>query len=423
VYWYSHWSGRFSFAFLMANLHSLGSEVTAWLPGLTLALWLVGVAILVRRAFRSIDAWLAWGVGAVVLASTLAGTPNVYQSVYWETGSATYVTPMILGVFYVGWLLHDQRLIPASRWAAGGGLAVSGLWAFLAGGFSETYVAVQTAGLLLLLLAGWQGGHRRWGRIRGLLWAGLAGSVAAMVLIAAAPGSQVRQSLMPAPPGVVDLLRRSLVDEYIFAARALKEHPTAIAFSVLWPAAAALAATTTEEESPSGKRSRLARWAPVLLIPAATGGLVLAAIVPHEYAVSTYPEARVLVIPQFVLTLGLGAWGWTLGRRLRAARIPDPGRSALRPALAFSLLAGAYVLVTLAQTRSIWQEIPAARDYAVAWQARHTFLNSDAARSVGQPAAASLRHMGGLAELSRNPDEWINRCVAWTYGLEGVIAK
>jgi hypothetical protein len=161
----------------------------------------------------------------------------------------------------------------------------------------------------------------------------------------------------------------------------------------------------------------------VLLIPAATAGLVLAAIVPHQYAVSSYPEARVLVIPQFVLTLGLVAWGWTLGRRLREVRIPDLGPSALWPAIAFGLLAGAFVLVTLEQTRSVWQEIPAAREYAVAWQARHTFLNSAAAQAESQPAAASLRHMGGLAELSRNPDEWINRCVAWTYGLEGVIAK
>jgi hypothetical protein len=38
-------------------------------------------------------------------------------------------------------------------------------------------------------------------------------------------------------------------------------------------------------------------------------------------------------------------------------------------------------------------------------------------------AARSLTHMGGLAEIGFNPDEWINRCVAQTYGLEKVIAK
>jgi len=31
--------------------------------------------------------------------------------------------------------------------------------------------------------------------------------------------------------------------------------------------------------------------------------------------------------------------------------------------------------------------------------------------------------MGGLAEIGRDPEEWINRCVAGTYGLEAVVAK
>jgi hypothetical protein len=31
--------------------------------------------------------------------------------------------------------------------------------------------------------------------------------------------------------------------------------------------------------------------------------------------------------------------------------------------------------------------------------------------------------LAGLAEIGHDPEEWINRCVAGTYGLGSVVAK
>jgi hypothetical protein len=68
-------------------------------------------------------------------------------------------------------------------------------------------------------------------------------------------------------------------------------------------------------------------------------------------------------------------------------------------------------------------EVGVARAYALAWDERHLKLQQAAADNADQVAAASLRHMGGLAEIGRDPEEWINRCVAGTYGVGSVVAK
>jgi len=64
------------------------------------------------------------------------------------------------------------------------------------------------------------------------------------------------------------------------------------------------------------------------------------------------------------------------------------------------------------------------RNYAAAWDQRDRNLH--AAAEVGENVvyAASLTHMGGgLAEIGYDSNEWINRCVALTYGFDQVIAK
>jgi len=64
------------------------------------------------------------------------------------------------------------------------------------------------------------------------------------------------------------------------------------------------------------------------------------------------------------------------------------------------------------------------RDYATAWDERDQKLRLAANDSLEIVYAASLPHMGGgLAEIGFDPDEWINRCVASTYGIDQVIAK
>jgi hypothetical protein len=159
-------------------------------------------------------------------------------------------------------------------------------------------------------------------------------------------------------------------------------------------------------------------------IPFATAALVLATIVPYEYAVSSYPDGRVLITSQFVLGMGIGAWALHLGEELgrwRERRFAWLGARALflGQVLVVAVLVG-FAVQTVGRVREGYSE---SREYALAWDRRDAMLRQAAANGVESLAAASLRHMGGLAELGRDPSEWINRCIAWTYGLEEIVAK
>jgi hypothetical protein len=161
----------------------------------------------------------------------------------------------------------------------------------------------------------------------------------------------------------------------------------------------------------------------LLLLAIATPILMLSTIGPYEYAISSYPDARVLVTTMFVLISGLVLWGATLGKLIADStwmRSRSAGRFAASLA---AILVLALAVVSVRSASTILDQAEVARDYARSWDTRDRNLRSGASGEDAPVPAASLRHMGGLAEIGRDPEEWINRCVAGTYGLESVVAK
>jgi hypothetical protein len=150
--------------------------------------------------------------------------------------------------------------------------------------------------------------------------------------------------------------------------------------------------------------------------------LMLSTIAPYEFAVSSYPDARVLVTTMFVLVSALAAWGANLGNLFGRLQWASSA-----PVYAGALVLSAFVAIGLLGTSlrsasAILDTADDARAYAQSWDTRDEKLRQVAAGAELVPAA-SLRHMGGLAEIGRDPEEWINRCVAGTYGLGSVVAK
>lgn len=117
--WYMNWSGRFSFTFLVNLTQLAGSKLTPILPALTLVIWLVAVTCLILRWQR----WLrntryiilAFALSGLVIFVTLEGAPNVYQSLYWQTGILTYTLPLVLLTFYLSWMHVFTDRVPENH--------------------------------------------------------------------------------------------------------------------------------------------------------------------------------------------------------------------------------------------------------------------------------------------------------------------
>jgi uncharacterized membrane protein len=359
----------------------------------------------------------------LTLTLTLEGSPNIYQSLYWETGMLTYSLPLILGTLYMAWL--TQSLTSASPYHRVSPLALVGsvLFAFFAGGFSETYASLQLAGLatgLPICLILLRGVRRQ--QASGILGTGLLGAALSFAAVALAPGNQVRMPYMPAHPAVWDLFSRSVHDTYIYVYQVTKYQTIPLILAVAVPALVMfLASPHQDEPSRSTDRGGL-----VLLgvIPLLTASLVVVPFAPYEYAFSSYPDPRVLITQQYVLFLGIVVWSTLVGLHARQAlRHRWPALPSI--ARIFLVVSALLTLVVAARfVERLRDEVPAFAGFSTAWESRDAHMRTEASQHPDAViAAASLRHMGGLAEIGDDPAEWINVCVADAYDARGVIAK
>jgi hypothetical protein len=184
-FWRLTWSGRYSFYFLMNVSHFIGEWITPYLTGIAIAIWLLALYILFRQLAQIIhipNSFLpTLLLASIVLFSTLDGAPDIYQSLYWQTGLVTYVVPLLILTSYGAWTLNRiAKETPISRVE----IAVSAGITFVAGGFSETYVTLQIIIVLTFLVAVYlfiRGESRRSGLL--FLGSGLFGGIAALILV------------------------------------------------------------------------------------------------------------------------------------------------------------------------------------------------------------------------------------------------
>ncbi|HEX2981518.1 MAG TPA: DUF6056 family protein, partial [Anaerolineaceae bacterium] len=323
VYWYTQWSGRFAFYAVVSLAEAAGVWLAPVLPVLTGLIWLAGLAWMAAGLFTWLRVragrTLAWFMAAVVLFVTLFTLPNLFQSMFWQTGLITYVFPLVLLTYWAALFLHWQTRESAGsqafRWL---GLA---LLAFIAGGFSETSVAVQVVFFTLGLAAtlAFVKGPRRASAF-GYWGLALAASLAAMAAIFFAPGNQVRQALLPETPGLVRIVTFSIRNAAHIAGKYVIWSPLTALASVMLPGLTGLI------YRPNEAAPRRRSWVLALVgIPLAGAGLVVAACAPTVYAMNAYPDDRVIVVPQFILACTAVAWGFSAGWALRERIAPgDP---------------------------------------------------------------------------------------------------
>ncbi len=426
AWWYRSWSGRYSFTLVATLAHLLGPNVARWLPALATLTWFSALVRLLRSIPVSWPGNWAWAgpviLAALTLSLTFGGAPNTFQSLHWLTGILTYSLPLILGTLLLTELIRHLRAEELPKRGEAITLAASALAAFFIGGFSETYVSLQTGALAAALVFCWfLGPGKDRARATSVLVASLLGSTLALITIAVAPGNAVRQSLHPAPPDLWLLVQRVAADVHIFLYQVAKYQTLRVVLALLLPAAVAfLVSANHPSHTPRG---RLA-WARFLLgIPLFTAILVSIPFAPSEYALSSYPDGRVLIMPLYALVLGMVVWAAAVGS---VAQSLLPGRRNKSLLAARCLLICAIALLAreaYQTTERLLDQAPAYAEFASAWDARDEVLREWAQRPTETAMVPSLRHMGGLAEIGYDPAEWINVCVAEAYDVAAVVAK
>ncbi len=413
AYWYLHWSGRFAFTFFVNLAEAAGPWVVPLLPAVTLLALAAGVG-------GSLDPWLtrrlgrighlaAWVVALLVVFETLAGAPNLYQSLYWQTGVLTYLAPLVLGSLYAAWLmarLGDSH----SGWGA---LGLSATAMLVTAAFSELVGSVMVAALAGSLVLVWlliPKSSSRAAALR-LLAAGLGGAVIGYVIMAAAPGNAVRQGLLTPSADLGVWAGQTARNAYIFSVKALRSNPVRLLLAAGAPMLAVMAMAPAHPGSGSVEPLPARRWLWLAGLPCFTFGLVMACMAPTQYAMSSYPDSRILIAAQFVIAAGMAVWGIEAGWLIRHSRFWPAGGMGQPAAMAGWGLAVLVIFVTsLSSAVDLSAQIPDARDFAARSDERLQKVDLARQQGVSQLPVASLTHMGGLDEIS--PDsELLGECV------------
>lgn len=382
---YLTWSGRFSYYPIKALLELIGDETARIVPAALIVAFAATALLTVRRILQPESLPLAMLFALVLVFAAYDATPillGLGGPLVWETGAITYNLPVILFTLWLGFL--DGRGSLRARCAASAALM------FVAGGLSETSLAAQAAltggaCVLALLL-----------RARDRAWiaaSGVVATVAALVIVAAAPGNIERMSAPSVPP------QHSLVTAVL---RAIEFSYYYIGSYAMFEGAALLLVIATGLVA----GGLIPRFRPAIAIGfgvVAIGAYVVS-FVPAAWMLSASPPDRALHVTNYFLVLALGAFSVAAGRAIAASRPP------FVPAAAKVLLVLSFIPV--AATLETIDTIPDARRTA----AEIDRITGIFERSAGRHVVIRSHWAEATKFMGPKPTDWENVCLCRYYG-------
>ena len=381
VHWYTVYSPRYAFTFLVNLAELAGPPIVPFLPPLALAGWLAALTWSLSAVLRLRTAFV---LGALVAFATLQTTPDRAQSLYWQTGLLTYLLPLILATVFLGWAARP-----------GGGAwrhAVSFLLTFVAGGLSETYLIPQNVGLTLACLVL---------KDRRQFLAGLAGGVAALATILIAPSTSARVGGSPADLWLASAA--AVATAVVQAGQLVVHYPLTVVLCLGVPAVLNGLGWLEWDVRPHLRQ---------LAVVTAIIGLTLPfCFFPSFYAQNGNPPARSLIVPQVLL----------IGYLVYAGQFLSP-LAQRGPQLATGLALALLALVPLGAAAATLPERATAARYAVLWDQEDATIrgmrDAGATRLLVPPLPPNL----GEEFVTANPTHWFNSCVARYYRVDSIVA-
>jgi hypothetical protein len=383
VHWYTIYSPRYAFSFLVTATELAGPAVVPALPAAAIVVWL-GVLTWTFAQY-GVSTLRGLVIAEVAVLATLATAPDLPQSLYWQTGMLTYLLPLIVATFLIGWMSRDTQ----TWWALG----VSAALSFIAGGLSETYLIPQNVALTLALLVAAMFRTRR-----AHIAAALVGGVLALVAITVAPSTAGRVQGTPADLWLA--LSASIATAAFQVVRLVRQFPLVIVLCLAVPALLG-----------SGPRHIGLRG--LVLVSAVVAFTLPFCYFPSFYAQNGNPPFRSLIVPGALLVGYALVLGFAL-RDLATAWLPEPRR-----AVALLVLA----LVPVAAALSTLPDQAAAARYAALFDAEDQQIR--ASRDTGQTDLIVPRLPPNLGEdfVTADKSNWFNMCVARYYGLRTIASS
>lgn len=417
VHSYLTWSDRFSSTFFNTLLNFTGLAGIQLLPGLLILLLTAAAIVLLRKIRQFTEIPLSdseiFASSALLTYLSLYSAPDLFQALFWRAGSITYLLPLALMIFGVALALVRIDRKP-TIWLP----ALIAVVFFIAGGFSETNLALQT-GLIALIAAGLFFRTRKFDIKQTVtihLIAALAGSLIALVVMLLSPGNSVRMAAMPARPDVIRWVWLSIRFALGYIYQTVTSYPAPIVATGLMSFILALLKPWKLKDA-----SQIAWlfWA----LPIGLLLVVIAICAPSAYVQSAFPEARALIGARWCTVAALGAWFYLAGvwsvNRLQERKGFDQIKLAKNASFVLVMISF-YVMYGAMQVLAY---VPIRQTWADAWDVRAVQIAKLVADGQSDIVVTPLDSVERLKELDDDPQHWVNKCAAVFYGVERISAK
>lgn len=392
VLWYTGYSPRYAFTFLVNLVELAGPAIVPALPAVAIVVWVATLTWTFSQF--GLRTWQGLLLAELAALATFVSAPDIAQSLYWQTGMLTYLLPLVLATFVTGWIrrAHSRRRLTI------GGLLVSLAVTFVAGGLSETYLIPQNVALTLALGTAVLFGRRDTGStvLSAHLAAALAGGVLALLAIVFAPATTYRVGGSPADLWLAS--SAAIATAAYQGLRLARYFPFVILLCLTAPGLLSVHARQVDR-----------KW--VLLVTASVAVTLPFCYFPSFYAQNGNPPARSLIVPGAILVAYLLYLGYTFGGVL------DILSARLRTVAAVAALA-----VPLGIALFTVPEVAVAAQHAVLWDVEDAHIR--AARDAGQTdlRVPPLPRYLGENFVTTDPQDWFNVCVARYYGVRTIAA-
>jgi len=379
--------------------------------------WKISYSVLVSITWSSLFLFLLY-----------RSIPNFFESAVWGAGTVNYTLPLvfftlILGILARAWLndLHSPFLyIPLI------------LLVLVAGGFSEIFIFIQIAFYTLLILGMLitkKAATKKF--FFRLLIAALFAALVAFFIVWRAPGNAIRQAAShqktSTPMSKMPLLltRSTLIVFYSFLINARIN----IFLICLVPFLFAFAFINSDHvgEFSSTLKQLLEKknwYFPIIYISATVLILAILAALPTTYIQGGEPDARAMIVPFFLIIPAMMTIMVIFGAKLKlhsSAHSEMRTRPVMRVITVICIVMLITVFgMTLYQSQTVTS---LQREYASAWDERDQMLKGLAASGTKEIIVENLTNGYGQSDLTENPKNWVNRCVASYYGFDSVSRK
>ena len=249
-----------------------------------------------------------------------------------------------------------------------------------------------------------------------LLGISLASAVLSMLVMALAPGNEVR---LHAPTSNAFLLiQRTYTYTAQFIWLTFRTLPLPSVISLAIP----FLLINIHYSMDKATLSQIPSWALWLIL--AIIPVILFITIAFSFATSafaqSYPVDRARFPAHFLMSLSLAAEGVVLA--ILTSKIRFPFRSAVLIPVAGLILC----LLALYPVRAVYNLYASAepeyRNWAVAWDVREGQIFAEKAKGIKDLVVPHLPGIGYVKELDYRPNYWVNRCAEKFYGIQSIKA-